>query len=430
MQGSINSTSLSGYLARIRIFLRQVGACFRRPSLAAAGAIAGVFFVGACFGSAFAQPSINSDDGPELRSLYANSEDVAGGKRLAQSSCVGCHGANGISSNPGVPYLAGQRPAYLYLALKAYQARDTNAMHNEVGFLNDDAMIKLAAYFASLDPPQPGAAKANNVPETDPVQAGKAAAASCAGCHGDGGVSKTAGTPSLVGSDPKALVNAMKAYKSGERKNDLMNSMVAGVTDAGMNNIALYYGVQKAARTQTPVAGDKAAAASLAAGCEGCHGPKGVSGNPLVPSLAGQDSAYLANAMQAYKHGTRSDDTMKGLVASLDDNTVKNLAAYFATQEPKEPSFRLPLKVTEWAQRCDRCHGANGNSTDPRMPALAAQRVDYLEKVLHDYRLGARKSSAMAAMSEMLTEHDVENIAAYYARQTPRPVVFVITPPQ
>ena len=207
MQGSIDSISLSGYLARIRIFLRQINVCFRRPSLATAGAIAGLFFAGACFDSAIAQPAINSDDGPELRSLFANSEDVAGGKRLAKSSCTGCHGANGVSSNPGVPHLAGQRPAYLYLALKAYQARDTNAMHNEVGFLNDDAIIKLAAYFASLDPPQPSAANADNVPATDPVQAGKAAAAGCAGCHGDGGVSKTAGMPSLVGSDPKALVN-------------------------------------------------------------------------------------------------------------------------------------------------------------------------------------------------------------------------------
>ena len=148
---------------------------------------------------------------------------------------------------------------------------------------------ELAAYFASLDPPQPSAANANNVPATDPVQAGKAAAVGCAECHGDGGVSKTAGVPSLVGSNPKALVIAMKAYKSGERKNDVMKTMFAGITDAGMNNIALYYAVQKAARAQTPVVGDKAAAASLAAGCEGCHGPKGVSGNPLVPSLAGQD---------------------------------------------------------------------------------------------------------------------------------------------
>ena len=327
-----------------------------------------------------------------------------------------------------MPHLAGQRSGYLYIEMKAYQARDTNAMHGKVGTLSDDVLVKLAAYFASLDPPQPSAANADNVPATDPVQAGKAAAAGCVECHGDGGVSKTAGVPSLVGSYPKALVNAMKAYKSGERKNDVMKTMFAGITDAGMNNIALYYAVQKAARAQTPVVGDKAAAASLAAGCEGCHGPKGVSGNPLVPSLAGQDSAYLASATLAYKRGTRSDDTMKGLIASLDDNTIKNLAAYFATQEPKEPKFRMPLKVTEWAQRCDRCHGANGNSTDPRMPALAAQSADYLEKVLHDYRLGARKSPAMAAMSEMLTEHDVENIAAYYARQRARAVMFLAPP--
>ena len=48
--------------------------------------------------------------------------------------------------------------------------------------------------------------------------------------------------------------------------------------------------------------------------------------------------------------------------------------------------------------------------------------------MLHDYRLGARKSSAMAAMSEMLTENDVENIAAYYARQSARAVMFLAPP--
>ena len=61
---------------------------------------------------------------------------------------------NGISTNPGVPNLAGQRPGYLYLELKAYQsgARGDSAMNNAVKFLSDDALIKVAAYFASLDP--------------------------------------------------------------------------------------------------------------------------------------------------------------------------------------------------------------------------------------------------------------------------------------
>jgi cytochrome c553 len=220
----------------------------------------------------------------------------------------------------------------------------------------------------------------------------------------------------------------MKAYKNGQRKNDLMNSMLATVSDANVNNIALYYALQKPARAETPAAGDKAAGTAAAAACAGCHGADGVSGNPAIPSLAGQDAAYLATALRAYKQGTRSDETMKGLVASLDDDAVTNLSAYYAAQEPKQPNVRKPLTTDEWAQRCDRCHGINGNSTDPRLPALAAQRVDYLEKVLHDYRTGARKSPQMAAMSEVLTEEDVANLAAHYARQRARAMVYVIMP--
>ncbi len=430
MKGSIDATSLNGCRASVWVVLRRLSARFRRPILITVGTIAGVFFAGVYFESASAQSKVNVDDGPELRTLYANSEDIAEGRRLAESSCAGCHGANGISESSGVPHLAGQRSAYLYLELKAYQsgARGASAMNNVIRPLSDDALFKTAVYFASLDPPQTNAASSANAAAPDPVQAGKTAAAGCAGCHGDGGISKTPGMPSLVGLDPKFLVVAMKAYKTGQRKNDMMKSMLASVTDASMNNIALYYALQKPARAQTPAAGDKAAGATAGAACAGCHGADGVSGNPATPSLAGQDATYLASALQAYKQGARSDETMKGLAASLDDSVVKNVSAYYASQEPKQPNVRKPLTAEEWAQRCDRCHGVNGNSTDPRLPALAAQRVDYLEKVLQYYRTGARKSPQMAAMSDVLTDQDITNIAAYYARQKARGVVFVTVP--
>jgi cytochrome c553 len=430
MKGSIDATSLNECRASVWVFLRRLGARFRRPTLIAVGTIAGVFFAGAYFESASAQSRVNVDDGPELRTLYANSEDIAEGRRLAESSCAGCHGANGISESSGVPHLAGQRSAYLYLELKAYQsgARGESAMNNVIRPLSDDALFKTAVYFASLDPPQTNAASSANAVAPDPVQAGKTAAAGCAGCHGDGGISKTPGMPSLVGLDPKFLVAAMKAYKTGQRKNDMMKSMLANVTDASMNNIALYYALQKTARAQTPAAGDKAAGATAGAACAGCHGADGVSGNPATPSLAGQDATYLASALQAYKQGARNDETMKGLAASLDDSAVKNVSAYYASQEPKPPNVRKPLTAEEWAQRCDRCHGVNGNSADPRLPALAAQRVDYLEKVLQYYRTGARKSPQMAAMSDVLTDQDITDIAAYYTRQKARGVVFVVLP--
>jgi cytochrome c553 len=386
--------------------------------------VAGAMIVDYCPRAA-AQPVAN-----DLRPLYAMPEEVTEGKRLAATSCAGCHGANGINTNPRVPNLAGQRAAYIYIELKAYQsgARGDSAMNNAVKFLSDDALVKVAAYFASLDPP-PAPTAAAGPANLDPVQAGKTVAtAACAGCHGETGVSQIPGIPSLVGLDPKYLVDAMAAYKNGQRKNDTMKAMLASVGEGPMNNIAIFYALQKPERAKAPAAGDPAAGKAAAASCGGCHGEQGVSASPATPSLAGQDAQYLVAALQAYKGGTRANDTMKGLAAALDDNAMKNLAAYFAAQEPKAPNVRKPLTTTEWTQRCDRCHGLNGNSTDPRLPMLASQRVDYLEKVLHDYQTGARKSPQMAAMADVLTEQDIESLAAHYSRQKARAVVFLPLP--
>ena len=371
----------------------------------------GAAFVAYCLGAA-AQPAAS-----ELRPVYASSEEIAEGKRLAEKMCASCHGADGISTIAGVPNLASQRPAYLYLELKAYQsgARGESAMADTVKVLNDDAMVKLAAYFASLDPAQPSAPRAREA-SLDPVQAGKAATGMCAGCHGETGVSKTPGMPNLAGLDPKYLVLAMKAYQSGLRKNDLMKSLLAATSEADINNIALFYALQKPSRSPTPAPGDQAAGKAAAAACNGCHGEGGISAS-TTPSLAGQDAQYLADALRAYKDGSRSDEIMKGPATALDDNAIKNLSAFYASLQPQQPNVRKPLTTEEWTQRCDRCHGLNGNSADPRLPALAAQR-----------RTGARKSRAMAAMSGVLTELDVDNLAAHYAGQIARAVVFVPVP--
>ena len=379
---------------------------------------------------AAAQAAKDAGKGDDLRAVYATPQDIAEGKRLADSSCARCHGANGVSTTKGVPHLAGQRPGYLYLELRAYQSheRGDKAMDGAVNFLSDDALVKVSAYYASLDPPSPDAAAAKaGSTKLDPVQAGKAVAAGCAGCHGDAGVSKTPGTPSLVGLDPKYLMAAMKAYKSGQRRHEMMKTMLSALTEAEMSNVSLYYALLKAARAPTPSPGDKAAGkAAAGAGCAGCHGDAGVSGNPATPSLAGQDAQYLVVALKAYKDGSRNDETMKGLAAGLDDAGMKGVAAFYASLEPRAPNIRKPMSLAEWAQRCDRCHGVNGNSIDARLPALAAQRTDYLEKVLHAYRKGERRNTTMAAMAASLTEAEVENLAAHYARQKARAVVYVM----
>jgi len=384
-----------------------------------------------------ATPAGKSGAGDDLRAVYANVTDVAEGKRVAEA-CTRCHGADGISTAKGVPNVAGQRPAYLYAKLRAYQAgtRGDHGMEGAVKFLSDDALVKVSAYYASLDPAQPPLAKSAGKAAAgktapagpDPVAAGKAAAAACGGCHGETGVSKTPGMPSLAGLDPKYLISAITAYKTGQRKNDMMKSFAAPLSDAAIGNIALFYALQKPAKAETPAAGNPAAGKAAAAACAGCHGDQGVSASPDNPSLAGQDAEYFAAALKGYKDGTRKHEAMKPLADALGDSAMKDLAAYYAGLQPQQPKVEKPLTTAEWVERCDRCHGYNGNSTDLRTPALSGQRAEYLEKSLRAYQSGSRKDSVMAAMSSGLTESDMAGLAAHYSRQRARAFVFINVP--
>lgn len=85
-------------------------------------------------------------------------------------------------------------------------------------------------------------------------------------------------------------------------------------------------------------AGDAAAGKAKSAACAGCHGADGNSAVPMYPKLAGQHAQYLELSIKAYKTGERSGGQtamMKPMVASLSDQDIADLAAYFAAQPPK-----------------------------------------------------------------------------------------------
>jgi cytochrome c553 len=380
-------------------------------------------------GAAAQSPVLKPPAIDDLKPIYANSADIAEGRRVAESTCMRCHGMNGISSTRGVPHIAGQRAAYMHLQLRSYQKiRPQSPMTGAVRFLREDALVNVSAYYASLEPPRASAGAKPAAPAADPLQAGKSAAAACASCHGESGVTGVPGMPSLAGLDPKSFTNAMAAYKSGDRKNDMMQPLAASASEAAVSAMALYYALLKPEKAKTPAEGDAANGKKAAAACVGCHGENGVSSIPGTPSLAGQDAQYLAAATLAYRNGARKDDTMTAPAAAVDERAIKDIAAFFASQAPQAPDVRRPLSLAEWTERCDRCHGYNGNSIEPLIPALAGQRADWLEAVLESYRKGERRSTAMAAMSALLTEADVKTLAAHYARQNARPVVYVVVP--
>lgn len=70
------------------------------------------------------------------------------------------------------------------------------------------------------------------------------------------------------------------------------------------------------------------------------------------------------------------------------------------------------------AAPCAACHGQGGNASIPTYPKLAGQGEEYLVKQLQDFKSGARNNAIMAGQAAGLSEQDMQDIAAYYAKQS------------
>jgi len=340
--------------------------------------------------------------------------------RLASKACAGCHGVDGNSVNPSMPSISGQNADYLIKAIKAYRdgLRKSDLMQDVVRKLDDKTIANLAAYFATQTPADLGQASSANGAAFDPVGDGARIAATCDGCHGEHGNSATVGIPSLTRQPVDYLAGAIRSYRDGGRRHDLMKGFVVSLSDEDAEKVAFHYATQEPAIAKTPRKGDAKAGEAVAEGCKACHGEKGNSIDVRIPTLAGQDARYLQQAIEAYATGARSNDDMKNAVAELAKQQVIDVAAYYAEQTPMKPETRLPEPPEVVAQRCNRCHGENGFSTDPTKPRLAGQVASYLAKALQDYQSGARESSAMHAMADVLSLVEIKAIAAYYSQKT------------
>ncbi len=71
------------------------------------------------------------------------------------------------------------------------------------------------------------------------------------------------------------------------------------------------------------------------------------------------------------------------------------------------------------AMVCSQCHGIKKPSADAPFPSLAGRDAAYLESALKQYRDKTRKSDIMNAIAGSLSDADIDNLAAYYAKQKP-----------
>lgn len=174
--------------------------------------------------------------------------DAAAGKAKS-ATCAGCHGMDGNSVNPEWPNLAGQHAKYIAKQLADFKAgkdRNNATMSGMVAALNEQDMANLGAYFASL-PRKQGAADKSLVDAGQKLYRGGNPAtgvAACIGCHGPTGSGNPAANfPALSGQHAKYVENQLKAFRSGERKNDagrMMRNIAGKMTDAEIKAVAAY----------------------------------------------------------------------------------------------------------------------------------------------------------------------------------------------
>ena len=164
--------------------------------------------------------------------------------------------------------------------------------------------------------------------------------------------------------------------------------------------------------------GTAAAGKDKTATCAVCHGVEGVSANLPGPTLAGQNEAYLLEALTAYKTGKRNNPMMTPFAASVGDGDIGNIAAYFSGLKcgsALNAADQAAEARKAGASVCTSCHGANGIGTDRGWPNLAGQSKDYLANALKAYVSGARSNVVMSALTKGMSDADVEKLAVYYA---------------
>jgi cytochrome c553 len=162
--------------------------------------------------------------------------NAAAGKAIA-AACAGCHGDAGVGGSVPGPALAGQKAGYLVEAIKAYKtgARSDPMMMAIAKDMGDADIENVAAFFAGSK------CKSAQNGDKKAASAGQAVAARCAACHGAKGISGQPAWPNLAGQSKDYLAKVLQDYKSGGRKNGMMDGIAKELSDADAANVAAYF---------------------------------------------------------------------------------------------------------------------------------------------------------------------------------------------
>jgi len=342
--------------------------------------------------------------------------DITAGRNIAETDCAGCHGMDGRGETTEIPNLAAQPAEYLVEAMHAYRdgRRHHAALQDMTSDMSEADIANIAGYYAGLPPLTPISGTQRGPVDATSYDEGAAVAVVCAECHGENGISTTNGIPNLAGQQPVYLIISTQEYKSGSRGHVEKEEMLKGLEQVDLEMMAMYFAAQVPTAREAPPFGDPGAGEPLTASCGRCHGARGVSYDPMVPSLASQDPDYLVKAIKAYRSQEREHEDM---ITDKSDQEIENIAAFYTVQKA-EAAADQQNTVKELVAKCDRCHGTSVGERTSVIPSLNGQSRDYLIRAMKEYRGDDRGSSMMHKMSSGYSDEMIEAVAAYYATQS------------
>jgi len=158
--------------------------------------------------------------------------------------------------------------------------------------------------------------------------------------------------------------------------------------------------------------------------CLACHGEKGQSAIPEVPSLGGQPAFYLTIQLFMFREKLRVVEPMNHMMQGLRDDDLRDMARYIAKLPPPQPAdgpadpARMErARVLIEQHRCNFCHNRD-YSGEQNVPRLAGQREDYLVKALREYKNNTRRGydASMADVLYPISDEQILDLAYFLAR--------------
>lgn len=131
---------------------------------------------------------------------------------------------------------------------------------------------------------------------------------------------------------------------------------------------------------------------------------------PPEPTDDGNQDKVSMHNNSNYRRGGQQIRNLRTIFGLL---TLSLLAA--ATASAGDAGRGKELSAT-----CAACHGADGNSVNPEWPSLAGQHETYLVRSIKSFRDGERDNVLMSPQASALSDQDIDDLAAYFADQTPQ----------